>query len=144
MNKDVIISVRGIQTSPGDKESNHIELVTEGKYYKKGNNYYVTYKESKVTGMEGTTTTVELCENGIATLVRFGKVNTQFIFEKGKRHISYYDTVYGTFVVGIFTKDINISVNDEGGDVRVDYSIEIDNNKTGETDFYMQIREVGN
>ncbi|NLD45821.1 MAG: DUF1934 domain-containing protein, partial [Clostridiaceae bacterium] len=55
MNKNVIISVKGIQTSPNN-DSNTLELVTEGKYYKKDNAYYVTYKESEVTGMDGTTT----------------------------------------------------------------------------------------
>ena len=144
MNKDVIISVKGIQMSPNNKEANQIELITEGKYYKKGKNYYVTYKESKVTGMEGTTTTVKLCDDGLVTLTRFGKVNTHFIFRKGEKHTSYYDTVHGTFVVDILTKDVNIDVNDKGGNVRVDYNIEIDDNKTGETDFYMQIREAGN
>lgn len=143
MNKDVIISVKGIQTSPNDPQANKIELITEGKYYKKGKNYYVTYKESKVTGMEGTTTTVKVCDDGLVTLTRFGKVNTQFMFKEGKKFKSYYDTVYGTFIIDISTKTVDINVDDDGGDIRVDYNIEIDDNKTGETDFYMQIREVG-
>ena len=121
MNKDVIISVRGIQTSPDDKKTSQIELVTEGKYYKKGKNYYVTYKESEVTGMEGTTTTVKMCHDGLVTLTRFGKVNTQFIFRKGEKHTSYYDTVYGTFIVDILTKEVSVDIDDSGGDVRVDY-----------------------
>ena len=108
MNKDVIISVKGIQTSPNDEKANHIELVTEGKYYKKDKNYCVTYEESEVTGMEGTTTTVEMCDDGIVTLTRFGKVNTQFIFKKGKKHTSYYDTEQGTFIIDILTKQESI------------------------------------
>ena len=142
MNKDVMISVRGIQTSPNDREANQMELVTEGKYYKKGNNYYITYKESKVTGMEGTTTMVKVCEDGLVTLIRFGTVNTQFMFKEGKRYTSYYDTMYGTFVVDILTKAVSVDVNDMGGDIRVDYNIEIDKNRRGETDFYMKIREA--
>jgi len=58
VNKNVIISVKGVQTSENN-DKNVLELVTEGKYYKKGNAYYVTYKESEVTGMEGTTTTLK-------------------------------------------------------------------------------------
>ena len=142
MNKDVMISVVGIQTSPNDEKASHIELVTEGKYYKKDKNYCVTYEESEVTGMEGTTTTVEVCNDGMVTLTRVGKVNTQFIFKKGEKHTSYYDTEQGTFVMDILTKDINVDVNDKGGDIRVNYNIEIGNNKAGETDFYMKIREV--
>ncbi|MFZ5989961.1 MAG: DUF1934 domain-containing protein [Bacillota bacterium] len=141
MNKNVIISVKGIQTS-GKNDSNTLELVTEGKYYKKGNAYYVTYKESEVTGMEGTTTTLKI-SNGIVTLMRFGAVNTQFIFEQGQKHMSYYDTKYGTFVIGVTTHVVTIDVDDKGGEVRVDYKLEIDDNKSGENDFHMFIREAG-
>ncbi|AUG56318.1 MAG TPA: DUF1934 domain-containing protein [Ruminiclostridium sp.] len=142
MNKNVIISVRGIQTT-GNRVINTLELVTEGKYYKKGNTYYVTYKESKVTGMEGTTTTLKIGEDGVVTLMRFGSVNTQFIFEQGQKHVSYYDTKYGTFTVGVTTNVVLVDVDDEGGEVRVDYELDIDDNKSGQNDFHMFIREVG-
>ncbi len=141
MNKNVIISVKGIQTS-GSKNSNTLELVTEGKYYKKGNAYYVTYKESEVTGMDGTTTTLKISD-GIVTLMRFGAVNTQFIFEQGQKHMSYYDTQYGTFTMQVFTNIVSIDVNDKGGEIRVDYRLEIDDNKSGANDFHMFIREAG-
>jgi len=139
--KDVIISVKGSQTSD-NLDTNVLELVTEGKYYRRGNAYYVTYKESEVTGMEGTTTTLKVAD-GIVTLMRFGSVNTQFTFERGRKHVSYYDTVHGAFTVGIFANEVDINVNESGGEIRVDYQIEIDNNKSGENDFHMLIREVG-
>ncbi|TYQ15312.1 UNVERIFIED_CONTAM: uncharacterized beta-barrel protein YwiB (DUF1934 family) [Acetivibrio alkalicellulosi] len=142
MNKNVIISVKGIQTS-GNKDSNTLELVTEGKYYKKGNAYFVTYKESQVTGMEGTTTTLKISDDGIVTLMRFGSVNTQFIFEQGQKHMSYYDTKYGTFTIEVTTNIVNIDVDDKGGEIRVDYRLDIDDNKSGQNDFHMFIREAG-
>ncbi|NMB34405.1 MAG: DUF1934 domain-containing protein [Clostridium sp.] len=141
MNKNVIISVRGIQTS-ANKDKNKLELVTEGKYYKKGNAYYVTYKESEVTGMEGTTTTLKISD-GVVTLMRFGSVNTQFIFEQGQNHLSYYDTRHGTFTMKITTRLVSIDVDDGGGEIKVDYKLEIDDNKSGENDFHMFIREAG-
>ena len=141
MKKNVIISVKGIQTSK-NKESNRLELVTEGKYYKKGATYYLTYKESEVTGMEGTTTTLKFSD-GVVTLIRFGTVNTQFIFERGQKHISYYDTKEGTFTVGVLANEVNINVDDEGGDVRVDYNLEVDDTESGKNDFYVNIRERG-
>ncbi|NSW91654.1 MAG: DUF1934 domain-containing protein [Firmicutes bacterium] len=140
MDKNVIISVRGKQSS-GDEVSNTLELITEGKYYKKDDAYYITYNESEVTGMEGTTTTIKVAD-GIVTLMREGSVNSQFVFQKGYKHVSYYDTSYGAFTVGVFASDVSINMNDYGGEISVDYHIEI-NNKTGYNDFYMSIREVG-
>lgn len=141
MKKDVIISIRGRQT-PVDQDISKLEFVTEGKYYKKGNAYYVMYKESEVTGMDGTTTTLKIEEDEI-TLMRFGSVNSQFIFRKGQKHVSYYDTEYGAFTVGVTAHHLNVSVDDNGGEIEVDYEIEIDNNKTGYNDFCMFIREAG-
>ena len=141
MNKNVIISVKGTQVSP-DNDTNMLELVTEGKYYKKGDSYYVTYKESEVTGMDGTTTTLKVAD-GKVTLMRFGAVNSQFIFEEGQKHMSYYDTAYGAFTIGVLANKVDIDVNDRGGEIWVDYQLEIDNNKSGENDFYMLIREAG-
>jgi uncharacterized beta-barrel protein YwiB (DUF1934 family) len=142
VNKNVIISLKGTQ-SMDNQDANVLELVTEGRYYKKGGTYYITYKESEVTGMDGTTTTLKVSD-GIVTLMRFGSVNSQFIFQKGQKHVSYYDTTYGAFTIGVFTNDLNINVGDEGGEIKVDYEIEIDNNKSGDNDFHMLIREAGN
>lgn len=141
MNKNVIISVKGTQSSP-DSDPNILELVTEGKYYKKGESYFVTYRESEMTGMEGTTTTLKVSD-GKVTLMRFGSVNSQFIFEEGQKHMSYYDTAYGAFTIGVLASKVDIDVNDEGGEIWVDYQLEIDNNNSGENDFYMLIREAG-
>lgn len=141
MHKNVIISVKGTQTY-GNDDMNVLELVTEGKYYKKGKTYYITYKESEVTGMDGTTTTLKVAD-GIVTLMRFGSVNSQFIFQQGQKHVSYYDTSYGAFTIGVFANEVCINVDDSGGEIRVDYQLEIDNNKSGENDFHMFIREAG-
>lgn len=141
MNKDVIISVKGSQMNPDNEEST-LELVTEGRYYRKGETYYVSYKESEVTGMEGTTTTLKVA-NGVVTLMRFGSINSQFIFQQGQKHVSYYDTAYGAFTIGVLANHVAIAVNDSGGEISVDYQLEIDNNKTGMNDFHMLIREAG-
>lgn len=141
MNKNVIISLKGTQTSDS-KERDVLELITEGKYYKKGHTYYITYKESEVTGMEGTTTTLKV-DNGVITLMRFGSVNSQFIFQKGQKHVCHYDTEYGTFTIGVYANEVDINVDDNGGEIKVDYQLEFGNNKSGINDFYMLIREAG-
>ena len=142
MSKDVIISVKGIQENE-DREKDTLELITEGKYYQTGSNYYITYKESEVTGMDGTTTTLKV-GNGVVPLMRFGKINSQFVFQKGQKHISSYDTEYGSFTIGIYANNVDINIDDTGGEIRVGYQMEIDNQSSGRNDFHMFIREAGN
>ena len=82
MKKDVLITLVGTQNNDGEKDK--IELITEGSMYKKGDAYYITYKESELTGMDGTTTTVKVQDKKV-TILRFGTNNTQLIFEKGRK-----------------------------------------------------------
>lgn len=141
MDKNVIISVKGMQVSD-DSEPNIMELITEGKYYSQDGAYYVTYNESEVTGMSGTTTTLKVAD-GIVTLMRFGSVNSHFVFQRGQKHVSYYDTEHGAFTIAVIANEVDICVDDNGGEIRVGYQLEVDNNKTGENDFHMLIREAG-
>lgn len=141
MKKDVIISLKGTQ-SDGNRsdEREEIELVTEGCYYQEDGSYYVTYNETEVTGMEGTTTTLKI-ENEKVTMLRYGQNNSQLIFEKGQRHLCCYETPYGAFTIGIRSNEVNIDVTESGGEVSAEYHIEIDNNTSGLNDFHLQFRE---
>jgi len=141
MDKNVIISVKGTQ-STNDQVNTIMEFVTEGKYYKKDEAYFITYDESEVTGMSGTTTTLMVMD-GIVTLVRVGTINSHFVFQQGQKHISYYDTEYGAFTVGVTANEVDVKIDDSGGEIRIGYQLEIDNTETGENDFWMSIREVG-
>ncbi len=141
MGKNVIISVKGTQSALDDS-INTMELVTEGRLYKEDNAYVVTYDESEITGMNGTKTTLKVMD-GIVTLVRVGSVNSHFVFQQGQKHVSYYDTEHGAFTIGVTANEVDIKLDDSGGEIRVGYNLEIDNNNTGENDFFMSIREVG-
>jgi uncharacterized beta-barrel protein YwiB (DUF1934 family) len=140
MDKNVIISVKGTQASHNQVE-NILELVTEGKYYKKDEAYFLTYDESEVTGMSGTTTTLKVLD-GIVTLIRMGSVNSQFVFQQGQKHVSYYDTEFGAFTIGVTANEVDVKIDDSGGEIKIGYKLEIDNNGTGENDFCLSIREA--
>jgi len=141
MKKDVIITIRGLQSFE-DADSDSIELVTSGRFYEKNGNYYISYKESELTGLGNTTTTVKI-EKSKVTVMRFGDLETHMIFEEGKKHISYYDMGFGSLTVGISTKSIDKSLSDLGGRMKIDYAMEINNAVAGESALCMDIREAG-
>ena len=41
-----------------EKDRDHIELMTRGSLVKKGESFYITYKETQTIGFEGCTTTI--------------------------------------------------------------------------------------
>ncbi|MFO7611827.1 MAG: DUF1934 domain-containing protein [Clostridia bacterium] len=136
--KDVMISVKGQSGLGGE---GRIELVTEGRFYQENGAYCISYKESGMTGMEGTTTTLK-AEKGIVSLIRTGTVSSTFIFEVGKKNTSHYATEYGVFTIGVQALEVNVDINDKGGDVSIVYSLDIFGRDAERNEFIMSVREV--
>ena len=133
MEKDVIISIRGMQDFEG-VGNDAIELVTEGRLRQEGEAGFL------LTGLDGTTTTFQIDQDKV-TLMRTGEVNSQMVFEEGKRHLSLYETPYGALTVGVNTRRMNLNLDAAGGDIEIDYAIEIDHTVAGENLFRINVRE---
>lgn len=140
MQKNVVISVKGIQKYE-DMESDTVELVTEGLLQREKGVYILTYLESEITGLNGTQTTITV-ENGQVTLVRAGQYNSQMVFQEGRRHLSMYNTPYGALMIGVNTRHLLVELTDEGGEIEVDYSIEVEHNMAGRNVFQINIKEA--
>ena len=141
MEKNVIISIQGKQSFPGS-EPEIIELVTEGTLEDRGEEGIVlTYQESEVTGLEGTLTTIQV-EPQRVTLLREGTVNSQMVFEEGRRHLSMYNTPYGALEVGLHTRRILSSLDRQGGDVTIYYALEIEHGGLGRNMFRINVRQA--
>ena len=142
MDNNVIISIKGMQSLDG-AENETVELVTEGTLIRDGDGEYtISYQESEVTGMEGTLTTFQI-ERGRVTLLRIGEFNSQMVFEQGRRHLSMYDTPYGALSVGVNTRRMRCRMGEHGGNIEIDYAIEIDHAVAGQNQFQIDVREKG-
>ena len=139
MEKNVIITLIGMQVNEG-MAPDMMELVTEGEYSKKGDSHYITYQESETTGLEGATTTV-MATGDVITLIRDGTVNSQFIFERGKKFMSHYDTNYGAFTVDIMARNVEVDIGEHGGNIRLGYEMAINDGDRVFSDVIMEIRE---
>lgn len=142
MDKNVILSIRGQQIFDNE-EPEVTELVTEGVLSSLGGGEYtLRYQESELTGLEGTLTTFQI-EEGRVTLLREGQVNSQMVFEEGRRHLSMYDTPYGALSIGINTRRMKVKLGETGGDIEIDYAIEIDHAVAGENLFRINVKSRG-
>ena len=142
MDKSVIISIRDIQ-SLNDDPPEVVELVTEGRLMDCGDaGYTLSYQESEITGLEGTLTTFQV-EPDCITLMRMGEFNSQMVFQPGRRHFSMYNTPYGALSIGINTKKMRADLDESGGQIEINYAIEIDHAVAGENAFHIDVREKG-
>ena len=141
MDKSVIISIRGVQTL-NDDPPEVIELVTEGRLMDCGDaGYTLSYQESEITGLEGTLTTFQV-EPDCITLMRMGEFNSQMVFQPGRRHFSMYDTPYGALSIGVNTKKMRADLDENGGEIEIDYAIEIDHAVAGRNLSQIKVTEA--
>ena len=129
MEKDVVISIKGIQKYE-NTDPDVIELVTAGRLTRVGESYTLSYQESELTGLEGTLTTIQV-DGEQVTLMRVGEFTSQMVFQEGRRHLSMYNTPYGAMAIGVNTRHLLADLTDQGGDIEIDYAIEIDHALAG-------------
>lgn len=138
--KQVIIFVRGEQFYT-DMDPDKMELMTEGSMsIGAGGEIVLEYQESELTGMEGTTTRFTIQDDTV-TLTREGGVNSQMVFQRGKRCSSLYETPWGSILVDVATTTLASRLSERGGVLEVRYTIAVDHRVTGENRFRIRVRE---
>lgn len=139
MEKQVLLSIRGQQTFEGVAEPEVTELMTEGTMTTGEGRVTLTYQESELTGLEGTQTTIQV-EPGSVTILREGEVNSQMVFQQGRKHLSMYNTPYGALAMGVSTRRMKVDLDDTGGSIEIDYAIEIDHAVAGQNVFQIYVK----
>ena len=135
----IMINIDGTQNF-GNGEANNVELTTEGELSVSTDSYTLKYKESELTGMEGTTTEITVENNGIVNLVRSGTVNSNLIFEEGKRRLSYYDTNDGAFSIGVFASYVDTVLERNYGEISITYAMDVDDKPIGENEIRVRFK----
>ena len=140
MQNNVVVSVKGIQKFEG-ADSDAMELVTEGTFQEESGVYVLQYEESQMTGMGETQTTITV-EGDQVTLVRTGQFTSQMVFQEGRQHLSMYNTPYGSLEIGVSTRHLLAELDENGGNIEVDYSIEVDHAVAGRNIFQINIKKA--
>ena len=134
----VLLTIRGEQYFD-DIDPDATELMTEGVMEVLEDGYRISYEESELTGMEGTTTTFEVCGRRVI-LSRAGKVNSQMVFEEGRQHTSMYETPFGELTVDIQTSSLRHTLSERGGLMEIRYSIAVEHTVTGRNCFKIRVK----
>ena len=123
MEEKYLITIKG--TMEQDGKSDTVELMTRGSLVHKDGAYYIIYKGTEATGYAGCTTTVKVAEDARkVSMLRFGKVPSQLIIEKGTRHLCHYETGYGAISLGVAADVIEHQLSDEGGKLKFSYTLD--------------------
>ncbi|MDO4315284.1 MAG: DUF1934 domain-containing protein [Oscillospiraceae bacterium] len=134
----VLLSIRGEQYFDGI-DPDATELMTEGAMTLTEDGMVLSYQETELTGMEGTTTAFEV-KGPRVILTRSGSVNSQMIFEEGRQHTSLYETPFGELTVDIQTSRLKHNLTERGGVMEIKYSIAVEHTVTGRNCFKIRVK----
>ena len=141
MTEEVLVTIKGMQMMPEDQDE--VEIVTSGKYLKKGNKHYITYEEV-VEGMEGTIQNlIKLDENGME-VTKKGLTNVHMVFEKDKKYMTGYETPFGNLLVGISATNIDVTNGEENMDIEVRYVLDVNYEHMADCTLNMSIKSKNN
>ncbi len=136
--KDVIISVLGVQQSMNGPDS--MELVTAGQYGQDDKETLLTWQESELTGMEGTKTSLSVKPDGVV-LSREGALTSRMEFEEGQKKYFLYETPFGSATMGLDTRRIINRLGTHGGEMEIEYSVDMDHTIVGRNRFFIRVQE---
>lgn len=135
MVKNAVITVQ----SRVSVEDDLIEVITPGKFHITKSGFKVEYDETKLSGMEGTKTTMVI-KDKYFKLNRVGTTETNMEFEKDTQSVSLYKTPFGAMSVVIDTKNLEIDVDDNGGTIHILYTLNVEGQQLIETDLNVVIK----
>ena len=136
-----LITINGFQQTVGDTDGDNVELVTSGEFEYENGLYYIEYDESEATGLEGCHTSIEVGSDYLS-IQRTGAMTTDMLYIEGKKTYSMYNTPYGQMMVGIYTKRLDISIDDYGGNISIDYSIDLNDKPCGDNNLKISVKEA--
>ncbi len=99
-------------------------MIMAGDYYRKNNKHYVIYDEV-IEGFDGTTRNIIKLQEDCVDIIKKGVANVHMTFEKNKKNVTCYDTPYGSLMLGINAKNIDIHEEEDDIQVKVEYALEL-------------------
>jgi len=137
MTKDVILSISGLQFF-GEEDASPVKIITAATYYNKHGKHYLLYDEV-LEGFQDITKNIIKLKNDSLDISKKGIANVDMLFEKNKRNITYYNTPYGSFYIGIHASNIKMTETEDDIDVEVDYALEINHEHAADCKIKMNI-----
>ena len=136
MSKKAIISICSTQDI-GEKEK--IEVVTVGEFSINGDEFIATYDETEISVMEGTKTTLKIKGDKVV-LHREGTTSTKMEFQKNNTQVALYNTPYGMLELKTSTKELDLDVNEKGGNISIKYHLIAGGQEPIKTNLDMKIK----
>lgn len=122
MNKDVLISITGLQYEIDAEEP--VEVICVGEYYKRNEKHYLRYDEIPEDHEGVTSCTMKIWNNQV-DLMKRGATNVHMTFEEGQKSTTMYHTPFGDMQVGILTNKVELKEEEDNITIEIHYGLDI-------------------
>jgi uncharacterized beta-barrel protein YwiB (DUF1934 family) len=137
MTKDILVYVSGLQIV--EEKSEPIVLVTTGTYYFRNGKHFIIYEEVDEEG-DRAQNTIKITPH-MVDLVRKGMTSSHMIFEVGKENLTYYDTPFGSMLMGITTSSIKFEeVNELHMELEIQYALSVDSKHVSDCTIHITVK----
>jgi len=140
---NVKILIKSQQTDIDDPSPYVIELTTDGKILDDGERVtikYDEYVEEDSSSVAHTSLTFLKNNPGIVTLSRSGAVQASCVFSKGERHKMLYTMDVGTIEFGVLTRNLENTIKNKSGNIRMKYDTEVRGSVVRQCDFKITVK----
>ena len=73
-------------------------------------------------------------------IIKSGISNFHMVFEKDKINMTQYETPYGELLVGVYTRDMKMDIQENEMDIRILYDLDINGEKVADSEITMSVR----
>lgn len=124
-----------------DDDTGEVLLSTTGVYTKRGSTRFIAYREYEEDNPSVSHTALLKVEDDKVTMSRSG-TSTRLILERGQRHLCLYDTGFGGLTVGVFTSQLDSTLEDEGGKLDIKYTLDVDSSLSSRNEIQIEVRKA--
>lgn len=135
--KEVLVTVSSIQYNK-EQEMDQMQLVVPGKYYKKNGKHYIFYDEVSDEDAAITKNMIKL-DSDTLEIRKKGAVSVYMLFQKDRKHMTFYQTPFGRLTMGILTRKICMEEKKSNLDIRFGYALEINDEHTADCEVVISV-----
>ena len=121
MNRDVLVSVSGIQLSIDGETP--VEIISKGKFHRRDDRTYIKYQE--IDEEDNVTDCLIKVGADCVEITKKGAMTSCMVFEKDKNCMTTYETPFGKLMIGITTSELIVLEDEDAMAIKIMYNLDI-------------------
>lgn len=114
--------IRVINRQSDGQDTDEVELVTSGRFYRNNGKFYIMYREQDE---QAVTSTMIKVDGDTVSVKREGAYSSHMVYKKQTEHSFLYTMPYGALPMKLRTNDVGVRLKENGGKVILDYILYI-------------------